>query len=109
MLYAICSILDVETVPPKLFATLQEHSALHRVLNINTLYKLITEGDFNLENLPESLREVFNKYFGDENQVIDLGNRSVNVKYGFTIKKDEKTGKWTGIDGKEYDTKDEAM
>jgi hypothetical protein len=38
-----------------------------------------------------------------------LGDRSINVKYGFTIEKDKKTGKWKGTDGKEYDTKDAAM
>ena len=76
---------------------------------LNALYKMVSEGDFDLSNLPQALREQFSKYFdGIAQKTIDLGDKVLNLDYNITISKND-DGTWTATDGKKYKTKEEAM
>jgi flagellar motor switch protein FliG len=73
---------------------------------MNAFYQMVISGDYDLDNISQSLKDAFEKAFGGLDKNIDLGDKVINLKYNTVITK--KDGKYYTSKGTEYKTLEDA-
>ena len=74
---------------------------------LSVFYELMKSGDFNVDNIAESLREQLTLHHGDFSGTIEAGDMIINMRYNVKVQR-TKDGKYLTEGGQTYDTADAA-